>query len=201
MVKVVVVDYGVGNLHSIRRGLEMAGAKAEITRDIGKIQRADGVVLPGVGAFTSAMNELSKDLDVIKQSISSGKPMLGVCLGMQLMLTSSEEGSGKGLNVVPGKVVRLPDKCKVPQMGWNSIEVEREHQFLSGVSSGAYVYFVHSYITKPKDKKTILATTEYCTRFPSVIAKGAVVGTQFHPEKSGEVGLQMLRNFVELVKR
>lgn len=202
MARVVIVDYGVGNLHSIRRAIELAGAQAEITSDLRKIEEADGIVLPGVGAFKSAMDELTPNLDIIKRSVSTGKPILGICLGMQLSFDWSDEGGGgDGIGLVAGKVVKLSGTCKVPQMGWNTLEIEREHPFLEGIKSGAHVYFVHSYYSRPKDPSTILATTDYCLRFPSVVAKGPVIGTQFHPEKSGEVGLRMLKNFVKILEK
>jgi glutamine amidotransferase len=202
LTKVVIVDYGVGNLHSIARGMELAGAQPEITPELERIEAADGVILPGVGAFKSAMEKLSPRAGVIKRSVSAGKPLLGICLGMQLSMSWSEEGGGEmGLGVIPGKVLKLPPTCKVPQMGWNSLTIEREHPFLEGVKSDSYVYFVHSYFTEPEDERTVLATTEYGVRFPAVIAQGLVIGTQFHPEKSGKVGLRMLRNFVRLMRR
>lgn len=197
MVKIAIVDYGVGNLHSIRRGLELAGAQAEITHEPAVIAAADAIVLPGVGAFKSAMQELGTNLAIIRQATSLGKPLLGICLGMQLLLTWSEEGGHtEGLGLILGKVVKLPRTQKVPHMGWNSLKINREHPFLAGIQSGAYVYFVHSYHVQPEDETTILATTTYGIEFPAVVARGLVLGTQFHPEKSGEVGLQMLRNFV-----
>jgi glutamine amidotransferase len=199
MVRIAIVDYGVGNLRSIRRGIELAGASAEITRDSRAIRQASAIVLPGVGAFKSAMEQLDRDL--IRQCAEEGKPFLGICLGLQLFMERSEEESGEGLGLLEGDVVALPPKEKVPQMGWNTIEVKRDDPFLEGVKSGSYVYFVHSYYTRPKDPQLVVATTEYGVRFPSVVAKGALVGTQFRPEKSGRVGLRMLSNFVQTVKR
>jgi glutamine amidotransferase len=199
MVRIVIVDYGVGNLYSIRRGLELAGAQAEISHEPAIIAAADAIVLPGVGAFKSAMQELGPNVDIIRRAASAGKPLLGICLGMQLVLTWSEEGGHTGgLGLIPGKVVKLPSTQKVPHMGWNSLKINREHPFLADIRSGGYVYFVHSYLVQPKDETTILATTTYGTEFPAIVAQGLVVGTQFHPEKSGRVGLQMLRNFVKM---
>ncbi len=202
MVKIAIIDYGVGNLHSIRRGIELAGATAEIIQDLEKMDSADGVVLPGVGAFNSAMERLSPNIRLIERAASSKQPILGICLGVQLFLSWSEEGGGgKGLDLIPGKVVKFTGGCKVPQMGWNSLKIVKEHPILDGIKSGDYAYFVHSYFTNPDDKKTVLATTDYCIEFPSVIAKDSLVGMQFHPEKSGLVGLRMLKNFVRIVKR
>jgi len=197
MVRIAIVDYGVGNLHSIRRGLEIAGAQTKITHEPAEIAAADAIVLPGVGAFKSAMQELGANLDIIRQVVSAGRPLLGICLGMQLLLTWSEEGGhAEGLGLIPGKVVKLPRIQKVPHMGWNSLKIEREHPFLAGIQSGTHVYFVHSYFVRPEDEVAVLATTTYGIEFPSVVVRGPVIGTQFHPEKSSGAGLQMLRNFV-----
>jgi glutamine amidotransferase len=200
MTKISIVDYGVGNLHSIRRGIELAGADASVTSDRNEIEAADAIVLPGVGAFDDAMEGLKDKLEPIVDAVQGGKPLLGICLGMQLLLTRSEEGTAMGLNIIPGEVVRLPKGRKVPQMGWNSIEVRREHPIIAGIAPGSYVYFVHSYYTQPKDSSTILTTTDYGIDFPSIVAKNSIVGVQFHPEKSSKVGLQMLKNFVGMVK-
>jgi glutamine amidotransferase len=200
MVRIAVVDYGVGNMHSICRGIELAGAEAKLTNKPEEIDVADAIVLPGVGAFRSAMEQLEDKLEVIKEAVSAGKPLLGVCLGMQLLLTRSEEGDSQGLDLVPGQVLRLPKGLKVPHMGWNSIELKKEHPIVSGITSGSYVYFVHSYYIRPRDMNVTVATTNYGVEFPSVITWGSIIGTQFHPEKSGKLGLQILRNFVGMVK-
>ncbi len=201
MTRIAIVDYGVGNLHSIRRGLDLAGAQTKITNEPDEIAAADAIVLPGVGAFKSAMQELGANLDIIKQATSAGKPLLGICLGMQLLLARSEEGGNtEGLGLIPGKVVKLPRTQKVPHMGWNSLEVKREHPFLVDVQSGAQIYFVHSYLVQPEDEKSVIATSTYGIEFPAIVAQGTVIGTQFHPEKSGRVGLQMLKNFVMMVE-
>jgi len=199
MVRVAIIDYGVGNLHSIRRGIELAGAVAEVTRDPEKIRQASAIVLPGVGAFKSAMEQLDRSL--IQKCVDDGKPLLGICLGLQLFMEWSVEGGGcEGLKLLGGDVAMLPKSEKVPQMGWNIIEVVKEHPFLEGIDSGAHVYFVHSFYVRPKNPQTIIATTDYGIQFPSVLASGVLIGTQFHPEKSGKVGLQMLRNFVKMIK-
>jgi len=200
MVRIAIVDYGVGNLHSIQRGLELAGAQTKVTHEPAEIAAADAIVLPGVGAFKSAMQGLGDNLDIIRQVASAGRPLLGICLGTQLLLTWSEEdGHTEGLGLIPGKVVKLPRIQKVPHMGWNSLKIEREHPFLAGIQSGTHVYFVHSYFVQPEDETTVLATTVHGIEFPAVVARGLVIGTQFHPEKSGGAGLQMLRNFVGMV--
>jgi glutamine amidotransferase len=200
MTKISIVDYGVGNLHSIRRGIELAGADATVTSDRDEIEATDAIVLPGVGAFDDAMEGLKDKLDLIIDAVHGGKPLLGICLGMQLLLTRSEEGESMGMNIIPGEVVRLPRGLKVPQMGWNSLEIRREHPIIAGIEPSSYVYFVHSYYTRPKDSSTILTTTDYGIDFPSIIAQDSIIGVQFHPEKSSKIGLQMLKNFVGMVK-
>jgi glutamine amidotransferase len=200
MTKISIVDYGVGNLHSIRRGIELAGADARVTSDRTEIEAADAIVLPGVGAFDDAMEGLKDKLEPIVDEVRDGKPLLGICLGMQLLLTRSEEGKSMGLNIIPGEVFRLPKGLKVPQMGWNSLEIRREHPIIAGIAPGSYMYFVHSYYARPKDSSTILTTTDYGIEFPSIIAQDSIIGVQFHPEKSSKIGLQMLKNFVSMVK-
>ena len=201
---VVVVDYGLGNLRSAVRGLERAGASVEVTADAEEIRSADGVVLPGVGAFSEGMENADPLREDLLAVVEAGTPLFGICLGMQMLLTESEEaehagqGEVRGLSLIPGRNVRFREG-KVPHMGWNRLDVRRDHPLLDGVDGG-YAYFVHSYYAVPDDDAAIAATTEYGVTFPSVIAdpSGAVFGTQFHPEKSGEVGLRILRNFVDL---
>ena len=199
MKTVAIFDYGVGNMHSIRRGIEMAGAAAKITTDRRDFRKADAIVLPGVGAFRSAKKLLEPAADLLKEEVEKGKPLLGVCLGMQLLFEWSDEGGLPGMGLIKGKVVKLPAKVKVPHMGWNSIDQNKKHAFLGGVPSGSYAYFVHSYCAKPVDTKVVIGTTDYGVKFPSIVASGSMVGTQFHPEKSGGLGLKMLANFVEAI--
>lgn len=200
MVKAAIVNYGVGNLHSIRRGMQMAGATVEVSGDPRELRQADILVLPGVGAFKSAMKKL--DPELIKRSVEEGKLLLGICLGLQLFMEWSEEGGGcDGLELFEGDVVRLPGEVKVPQMGWNTIEIKESHPVFEGIESDSYFYFVHSYYVRPKDSGLVLAETEYGARFPSVVGSDRVIGTQFHPEKSGKIGLRMLRNLVRMVKK
>ena len=202
---VAVVDYGLGNLRSATRGLERAGAAVEITDDREAILGADGVVLPGVGAFREGVENAGPFRDALVEVADSGTPLFGICLGMQMLLTDSEEadragqGDVQGLDLIPGTNVRFDQGQKVPHMGWNELNVEREHPIVEGVD-GQYAYFVHSYYAVPEDEHAVVASTDYGTEFPSVVANddGNVFGTQFHPEKSGETGLCILRNFVEL---
>ena len=202
--EVVLVDYGLGNLRSATRGLERAGATVEITDDPDAFHAADGVVLPGVGAFSEGMENAAPLRDALVEYADSGKPLFGICLGMQMLLTSSEEaeregqGDAEGLDLVPGRNVRFAEGRKVPHMGWNELSVERDHPIVEGVD-GEHAYFVHSYYARPDDERAVVATTDYGVDFPAVVANeaGNVFGTQFHPEKSGETGLRILRNFVD----
>ncbi|MFB6164101.1 MAG: imidazole glycerol phosphate synthase subunit HisH [Haloarculaceae archaeon] len=203
--EVVVVDYGLGNLRSVTRGLERAGAAVDLVDEPGAIDRADGIVLPGVGAFSEGMENAGPFRDALVDAAAEGKPLFGICLGMQMLLTTSEEaeydgqGSAEGLDLVPGTNRRFAEGRKVPHMGWNRLHVRREHPLVEGVD-GEYAYFVHSYYAEPDDEDAVVATTDYGRDFPSIVADeaGNVFGTQFHPEKSGETGLTILRNFVDL---
>ena len=197
-----VVNYGVGNLRSIRRGLEKSGAEVKITHSPRDLLSSDAIVLPGVGAFAPAVQNMTPIADVVAEAMKNGKPILGVCLGLQLLFTrSSEGGSVKGLDFISGDIVKLPDAVKTPQMGWNTLNIEQSHPMLDGVKDGSYVYFVHSYYPKPIDPDVVVATTEYGVRFASMVAKKNLLATQFHPEKSSKTGLMMLKNFVRIVKR
>ncbi len=201
---VVVLDYGLGNLRSVTRGLERAGAAVRIEDDPAAIETAAGIVLPGVGAFGDGMANAGPFREPLVTAAAEGRPILGICLGMQMLLTSSEEadragqGDVEGLSIVPGRNLKFRGDRKIPHMGWNELDVERDHPVVAGID-GEYAYFVHSYYADPENPEAVLATTEYGVEFPAVIANeaGNVIGTQFHPEKSGETGLRLLRNFVE----
>ena len=203
-VSVALIDYGLGNLRSATRGLERAGASVEITDDPEAFAAADGVVLPGVGAFREGMENAGPLREALTDHAEAGRPLFGICLGMQMLLTTSEEadheGEGEvtGLDLVPGTNVRFEVDRKVPHMGWNELDIARDHPIVDGVD-GEYAYFVHSYYAEPDDPDAVVATADYGVDFPAVVANeaGNVFGTQFHPEKSGETGLQILRNFVE----
>ena len=218
---ILLVDYGLGNLRSATRGLERAGADVTLTDDPGALDDADGIVLPGVGAFSEGMENAGPFRDALTDAAREGRPLFGICLGMQMLLTSSEEadsvgeGDVEGLDLIPGRNVRFSTDRTVPHMGWNELDVERDHPIVEGVDGGSsktsrangaggsvdgeYAYFVHSYYASPDDGSAVVATTDYGTGFPSVVANeaGNVFGTQFHPEKSGETGLRILRNFVD----
>ncbi|GAB6862439.1 imidazole glycerol phosphate synthase subunit HisH [Haloplanus litoreus] len=211
---VVIVDYGLGNLRSATRGLERAGAAVTITDDPDDFAAADGIVLPGVGAFREGMENAGPYREALADAVVRGQPVFGICLGMQMLLTSSEEadhageGDVVGLDFIPGRNLRFDEGQKVPHMGWNDLSVERDHPLVTGVDGsdrggsvdGEYAYFVHSYYAVPDDEGAVVATTDHGRTFPAVIANedGTVFGTQFHPEKSGETGLTILRNFVDI---
>ena len=198
---VVVVDYDAGNLRSVRRALEHAGARAIVSDDPGVVAGARALVLPGVGAAADTMTKLRQRglVDPLREVIASGRPFLGVCMGMQALFDLSEEGGEHPcLGVLPGRVVRFEAGAPVPHMGWNTLDVVSAHPLLAGVESGAHVYFVHSYYPVPGDPAIVVAETEYGERFASVVARGNVLATQFHPEKSGRTGLRIYENFVAL---
>ena len=192
----------MGNLRSIRKGLEKSGAQVQITHNPTDLRNADAIVLPGVGAFAPAVKNMAPITDVVAEAMENVKPILGVCLGLQLLFTqSSESGSVKGLDFISGDVVKLPETVKTPQMGWNTINFAKSHPLLEGIKDHSYVYFVHSYYPQPTDTDVIVTTTEYGVRFPSMVAKKNIFATQFHPEKSSNTGLIMLKNFVRIIKR
>ncbi|MFB6097230.1 MAG: imidazole glycerol phosphate synthase subunit HisH [Haloferacaceae archaeon] len=204
LAEVVMVDYGLGNLRSVTRGLERAGAAVTITDDPDALADADGIVLPGVGAFGEGMENAGPFREPLIDAAEAGTPLFGICLGMQMLLTTSEEseragqGEVRGLDLIPGRNVRFRGDQKIPHMGWNELHVQREHPLVEGVD-GEYAYFVHSYYADPDSEDAVVATTDYGVEFPAIVANeaGNVFGTQFHPEKSGETGLRILRNFVE----
>ncbi len=202
---ITVIDYGMGNLRSVQKGFEKVGFAAKVTSDPRDIETAERLVLPGVGAFRDCMANLREGgfVEPILAHVRSGRPFLGICLGLQLLFTESEEfGRHQGLGIIPGKVVRFPDgmrngaeALKVPHMGWNGIALRRAAPIFSGIDDGASVYFVHSYYVVPDDPEVVATETDYGIPFCSSIWKDNVVATQFHPEKSQQVGLKILENF------
>jgi glutamine amidotransferase len=203
--RVAVLDLGLGNLLSIKRGLERAGMEVYITagnREEGEgTNEADAVVLPGVGAFRDGVSALKRFKATIRDVQEGKKPLLGVCLGMQLLFTKSHEGGeNPGLDLIKGEVVRLPDFVKVPQMGWNTIKSMKDSPIMKGIGDGEFLYFVHSYYCKPEED-VVVAYTEYGVKVPAIVVSRNIFGTQFHPEKSGRAGLTILRNFLEASRR
>ncbi|MGI8643481.1 MAG: imidazole glycerol phosphate synthase subunit HisH [Thermomicrobiales bacterium] len=194
---ITVVDYGAGNLRSIRRALELAGADVTISADPADIAAADAVVLPGVGAAGHAMQKLATLglSDAITDAASSGKPLMGICLGMQLLFGHQDEGGVQGLGLLPGRIKALAGPVKVPHMGWNLSRLKRSSP-LGSEGDVRYFYFVHSFIAEPEDEADVLAVADYGQTFPSIVTRGNVWGTQFHPEKSGTDGLQIINTFV-----
>jgi len=208
---ITIIDYGMGNLRSVQKGFEKVGYSAQVTDDPKVVAQADRLVLPGVGAYRDCMANLRDGgfIESIQQFVASERPFLGICLGLQMLLTESEEfGHHEGLNIIPGRVPRFaedmqvagvngPEILKVPHMGWNRIQ-HTDIPLFKGVEQGSYVYFVHSYFVQPTDQSVVAATTDYGIEFCSAICRDNVMATQFHPEKSQQVGLKMLKNFGEL---
>jgi glutamine amidotransferase len=200
---IAIIDYGMGNLHSVSKAIEKLGREAVVTADPAEIMAADGAILPGVGAFGDAMANLRMTgLDtVVKDYAATGKPLLGICLGMQLLFSESEEhGKHEGLNLLPGRVVRFQGKYKIPHMGWNDLSFLQESPLFEGVEPG-YVYFVHSFHAQPERPEDLLAVTDYHQPVTAIVGRGSLFGMQFHPEKSGDFGMKLLQRFLELTAR
>ncbi|MCL4476073.1 MAG: imidazole glycerol phosphate synthase subunit HisH [Nitrospirae bacterium] len=202
---IAIVDYGMGNLRSVEKGFLKVGVDARVVSDRISIEDARGVVLPGVGAFRDCIRNLTDaDLtDAIIKSIREGKPFLGICLGLQVLFSESEEfGVCRGLDVFRGRVVRFPESgLKVPHMGWNTVKIGRRPPAFNGIPDQSYFYFVHSFYVAPEDMDIVAGTTEYGSEFTSMVWKDNVLATQFHPEKSQELGLKILKGFGEFVKK
>lgn len=204
MPRVGIIDYGMGNLRSVEKGLERAGVETALCSDSSELAGFDGLVLPGVGAFGDAMANLKRrGLDsALLDFISSGRPMLGICLGLQLLFDRSDEhGAFEGLGVIPGRVVRLPAGVKVPHMGWNVLVPRGDQPLFEGIAPGSRFYFVHSYYCEPDDVRHTIGTTDYGLEFTCAAARENVWGVQFHPEKSSTLGLRLLENFGRMVDR
>lgn len=195
-----ILDYGVGNLYSLSCALKKLNAEPRIVTSLEK-KKFDGIVLPGVGAFDAVTNSLGDNRELIIDAVDNGTPVFGICLGMQLMFESSEEGPGRGLSIFKGSVRQLSSKLKLPHMGWNALDIRGKPEMLVGVNNGSWVYFLHSFYPDPMDKSIIAATTNYGLDFASAISKKNVIGAQFHPEKSGYTGSTILKNFLRICKK
>lgn len=200
---IAIIDYGAGNLQSVKKALDFIGSPSVITRDAGVIRAADAVILPGVGSFADAMDSMRASglTDTVIEAARSGKPFLGICLGLQLLFETSEESPGAtGLGVLQGEILRIPQESglKVPHIGWNSLAITQPDGIFQGIPQDAYVYFVHSYYLKAANEAQVAAHTEYGVLIDAAIQKGNLCATQFHPEKSGRIGLQILRNFAAM---
>jgi glutamine amidotransferase len=202
---ITIIDYGSGNLKSIKNGFTKIGVKTRVTNDLNDLRKAEALVLPGVGAFGHTMNNLRKYGNTIHEHVDSGKPFLGICMGLQVLFSRSQESEGvEGLNIFEGGVKKFPDSLinegfKIPHMGWNNLQIKRSCPILEDIKDD-YMYFVHSYYVSPSDENIIAATVDYGVEVPAVICKDQVFATQFHPEKSGPTGLKILENFVELIE-
>lgn len=205
---IVIIDYGMGNLKSVNNALNHLGLENKISDDVNEIRNADGLILPGVGAFPDAMETIEKKgLDkIIKEEVQKGKPLLGICLGMQLLFEKSYEGIEKnGLGLIKGSIVKMREdkenNIKIPHIGWNNLVCNKKHDVLKNVKEGSFVYYVHSYYAQGYDDKDLIAYSEYGgNKIPGLVSHKNVIGAQFHPEKSGECGLEILKNFGELIK-
>lgn len=200
---IAVIDYDAGNLKSVEKALILLGEEVVVSRDSEEILKADRVILPGVGAFGDAMEKLNRFglVETIHKVVENKTPFLGICLGLQLLFDESDEAPGvKGLGILPGKILRIPPAqgLKIPHMGWNSLKITENARLFKGISDGAYVYFVHSYYLKADKEEIVAASTEYGVKIHASVEAGNVFGCQFHPEKSSEVGLRILKNFAEL---
>ena len=201
---IAIRDYDAGNIKSVEKALEHIGADCRITRDIDKIKTADKVIVPGVGAFEDAMNKMNHYglTEVLREIAGGGTPIMGICLGLQLFFERSEESEHdvEGLGLLPGEIVRFPEKegYKIPHMGWNSLTINPDSRLLKGIPQDSYVYFVHSYYLKAKNREDVAATTDYIVNVHAAVEHDNIFATQFHPEKSGDIGLQILKNFVAL---
>ena len=200
---IAIIDYGMGNLFSIYNGLKRVCDHGVLINadDISRLRDADGVIIPGVGAFDDGMRNLKPFLPELLGLVESGVPVLGICIGMQLLFEDSEEGEEKGLALIPGRVVRLPHYVRVPHMGWNNLHLHRHSELLDGITEDDYFYFVHSYYCVPEDEASIVASVEYGLQLAAVVNRGNIYGVQFHPEKSSRKGLLILDNFVQRICR
>lgn len=201
MVKVAIFDYGAGNIFSLKSSLEKNNAEVDIITSLSKINNYSGLLLPGVGNFDPANKSLHTSKIEFQDLVKNQIPVLGICLGMEMFFEKSEEGKLGGLGVLDGEVILLPNKFKIPHMGWNNLQIKKPSVLLDGVKEGSWVYFVHSYRVKPKNEEIIKADSDYGINVPAVIENHTLFGTQFHPEKSSKVGSIMIKNFLRVCKK
>ena len=201
MVKVAIFDYGAGNIFSLKSSLQKNGAKVEVITNLNHANNYSGLLLPGVGNFDPAIASLASSKKSFIEIVESQIPVLGICLGMEMFFEKSEEGKASGLGLLEGDVVLLPNKFKIPHMGWNDLRIKSQSKLLEDVKEGSWVYFVHSYRAKPKNLDIVKADSDYGISVPAVIESGSLFGTQFHPEKSGKVGSIMINNFLRECKK
>ena len=201
MVRVAIFDYGAGNIFSLKSSLEKNSAQVDVITNLDKIDGYSGLLLPGVGNFDPAIKSLNASKVAFQDLAKNQVPVLGICLGMEMFFEKSEEGKLSGLGVLDGEVVILPNKFKIPHMGWNDLQVKKPSVLLEGIKEGSWVYFVHSYRVKPKNEDIVKADSDYGISVPAVIENGNLFGTQFHPEKSGKIGAQMIKNFLRTCKK
>lgn len=201
MVKVAIFDYGAGNIFSLKSSLEKNGAEVDVITGLNHTNNYSALLLPGVGNFDPAINSLTSSKRAFVDIVKNQMPVLGICLGMEMFFEKSEEGKASGLGVLEGEVILLPNKFKIPHMGWNDLQIKKPSKLLDGVKEGSWVYFVHSYRVKPKNMEIVKADSDYGISVPAVIESGSLFGTQFHPEKSGKVGSIMINNFLRECKK
>ena len=201
MVKVAIFDYGAGNIFSLKSSLEKNGAEVDVITGLNHTNNYSALLLPGVGNFDPAISSLASSKRAFVDIVKKQMPVLGICLGMEMFFEKSEEGKASGLGVLEGEVILLPNKFKIPHMGWNDLQIKKPSKLLDGVKEGSWVYFVHSYRVKPKNMEIVKADSDYGISVPAVIESGTLFGTQFHPEKSGKVGSIMINNFLRECKK
>jgi glutamine amidotransferase len=202
MVSVAIFDYGAGNIFSLKNSLEKVGATVDVITTFDNPNHYSGLLLPGVGNFDPAIKSIHEHSKIrFKDYVKDDTPVLGICLGMEMFFEKSEEGHEKGLSVIDGEVIELPSSMKIPHMGWNNLEIKKPGKILEGIDDGSWVYFVHSFLVKPSSNDVITAESDYGIKVPAVVEKNNFFGTQFHPEKSGEVGSIMIQNFLEECKK
>jgi len=202
MVKIAIFDYGAGNIFSLKNSLEKNNAYVDVITNFDNSNNYSGLILPGVGNFDPAIKSIrERSKKQFNEFVKDKIPVLGICLGMEMFFEKSEEGKEKGLDIMKGEVVLLPKQMKIPHMGWNNVQIKQQSKILEGVNDGSWVYFVHSYIVKPKNEAIVVANADYGIQVPAVIEENTYFGTQFHPEKSGQVGAMMIQNFLSVCKK